>query len=64
MTNWALKSNEAIATADSDDGYNVPGNAIDGSLVTGNGHNWYGGNKLMVTLKKRKSISSMKIMTT
>lgn len=64
MTNWALKSNGAIATADSDDGYNVPGNAIDGSLVAGNGHNWYGGNKLMVTLKKRKSISSMKIMTT
>ena len=64
MTNWALKSNGAIATADSDDGYNVPGNAIDGSLVTGNGHNWYGGNKLMVTLKGQKSISSMRIMTT
>ena len=64
MTNWALKSNGAIATADSDDGYNVPGNAIDGSLVTGNGHNWYGGNRLMVTLNGKKSISSMKIMTT
>ena len=64
MTNWALKSNGAIATADSDDGYNVPGNAIDGSLVTGNGHNWYGGNKLMVTLRGKKSISSMRIMTT
>lgn len=64
MTNWALKSNMAIATADSDDGYNVPDNAIDGSLATGNGHNWYGGNKLMVTLKGKKSISSMKIMTT
>ena len=64
MTNWALKSNGAIATADSDDGYNVPDNVIDGSLVTGNGHNWYGGNKLMVTLKGQKSISSMKIMTT
>lgn len=64
MTNWALKSNGAIATADSDDGYNVPNNAIDGSLTTGNGHNWYGGNKLMVTLKGKKSISSMKIMTT
>lgn len=64
MTNWALKSNGAIATADSDDGYNVPGNAIDGSLVTGNGHNWYGGNRLMVTLNRKKSISSMKIMTT
>lgn len=64
MTNWALKSNGAIATADSDDGYNVPGNAIDGSLITGNGHNWYGGNKLMVTLNGKKSISSMKIMTT
>lgn len=64
MINWALKSNGAIATADSDDGYNVPGNAIDGSLVTGNGHNWYGGNRLMVTLNGKKSISSMKIMTT
>ena len=64
MTNWALKSNGAIATADSDDGYNVPNNAIDGSLTTGNGYNWYGGNKLMVTLKGKKSISSMKIMTT
>ena len=64
MTNWALKSNGAIATADSDDGYNVPNNAIDGSLVTGNGHNWYGGNKLMVTLNGKKSISSMRIMTT
>ena len=64
MTNWALKSNGAIATADSDDGYNVPGNAIDGSLVTGNGHNWYGGNRLMVTLNGKKSISSMRIMTT
>lgn len=64
MTNWALKSNGAIATADSDDGYNVPGNAIDGSLVTGNGYNWYGGNRLMVTLNGKKSISSMRIMTT
>lgn len=64
MINWALKSNGAIATADSDDGYNVPGNAIDGSLVTGNGHNWYGGNRLMVTLNGKKSISSMRIMTT
>ena len=64
MTNWALKSNGAIATADSDDGYNVPDNVIDGSLVTGNGHNWYGGNRLMVTLNGKKSISSMRIMTT
>lgn len=64
MINCALKSNGAIATADSDDGYNVPGNAIDGSLVAGNGHNWYGGNRLMVTLNGKKSISSMRIMTT
>ena len=64
MINWALKSNGAIATADSDDGSNVPGNTIDGSLVTGNGHNWYGGNRLMVTLNGKKSISSMRIMTT
>ena len=64
MINWALKSNGAIATADNYNGINVPDNVIDGSLVTGNGHNWYGGNKLMVTLKGKKSISSMKIMTT
>ena len=64
MINWALKSNGAIATADNYSGANVPDNAIDGSLVTGNGHNWYGGNKLMVTLNGKKSISSMRIMTT
>ena len=64
MINCALKSNGAIATADNYSGINVPDNVIDGSLVTGNGHNWYGGNKLMVTLKGQKSISSMRIMTT
>ena len=64
MINCALKSNGAIATADNYSDINVPDNVIDGSLVTGNGHNWYGGNKLMVTLKGKKSISSMKIMTT
>ena len=64
MINWALKSNGAIATADNYSDINVPDNVIDGSLVTGNGHNWYGGNKLMVTLKGQKSISSMRIMTT
>ena len=64
MINWALKSNGAIATADNYSDINVPDNVIDASFVTGNGHNWYGGNKLMVTLKGQKSISSMRIMTT
>ena len=56
MKNFALASNGAIATADSYEGNNVPSNVIDGNLEAGNGYNWYGGTKIMISLKQKEII--------
>ena len=64
MKNFALASNGAIATADSYEGNNVPSNVIDGNLEAGNGYNWYGGTKIMISLKQKERIEILKIKTT
>ena len=56
--------NRKSYTADGDDGHNVPGNAVDGDMTNGNGHNWYEGTRLLVEYNSLSTIESIAVYTT
>lgn len=57
-------TNRKAYEADDFSGGNVPLNAINGSMVNGNGYNWYGGTKLLVEYNSVTTIGSMAVYTT
>lgn len=56
--------NRKSYSADSYDDTNVPLNAIDDSMINGNGKNWYGGTKLLIEYDTPSYIEDIGVYTT